>query len=185
MLKFKELLFCILSRFVLLLFLNVLVSGPAPWGGIPGPCSPKRKLCPPKRVLCPEETNRLRATGVQIEAEIGVCHGYFCSLTLDFLGWRPCSFSFLRDYMFSAGKTFSISDFGWKIPLNFSEYLFFDLHLVRLIQTGINFSCPRAPLEFTEINFSCPPKIYFCLPSHSILAPGLPGLIYVRNRVLY
>ena len=37
----------------------------------------------------------------------------------------------------------------------------------------MNFSCPRAPLEFTQINFSCPPKIYFSAPSHAILAPGL------------
>ena len=27
-----------------------------------------------------------------------------------------------------------------------------------LILTGIKFSCPRSPLEFTWINFSCPPK---------------------------
>ena len=50
-------------------------AGPAPQGGIPGPClpkwllvHPKRKLCPPKRRLCPKEINRLGATGEQIEA---------------------------------------------------------------------------------------------------------------------
>ena len=52
-------------------------------------------LCPPKRGLCPEEINRFGATGVQIEAQIGVCHRYFryfCGLTPDFmifLGRRP------------------------------------------------------------------------------------------------
>ena len=49
---------------------------------------PKRKLCPPKRGLCPEEINRIGATGVQIEAQIGVCHRYFCNfcgLTPDFM----------------------------------------------------------------------------------------------------
>ena len=35
-------------------------------------CPPKQKLCPPKRGLCPKEINRLGATGVQIEAQIGV-----------------------------------------------------------------------------------------------------------------
>ena len=50
--------------------------GPAPRGGIPGPCPrndclclPKQKMCfPSKRGLCPEEIKRLPATGVQIEA---------------------------------------------------------------------------------------------------------------------
>ena len=42
----------------------------------------------------------------------------------------------------------------------------FGLQFVHLIQTGINFSGPRALLEFTQINFSCP-------PTHTILAPGL------------
>ena len=44
-------------------------------------CAPKQKLCPPKRGLCPEEINRLGATGVQIEAQIGI----FCGLTPDFM----------------------------------------------------------------------------------------------------
>ena len=51
-------------------------SGPAPRGGIPGPCPPKWVLvpppnencAPPKRGLCPKEINRLGAFGVQIEA---------------------------------------------------------------------------------------------------------------------
>ena len=68
---------------------------------------------------------------------------------------------------------------------------FFGLHLFRLIHTGINFSCPRAPLEFTQINFLCLLKIYFCSPpSHAILAPGLNrwlSLFYLNkglNKVL-
>ena len=51
-------------------------------------CPPKRKLCPPKQGLCPEEISRLGATGVQIEAQVGVCHQYFrnfCGLTPDFM----------------------------------------------------------------------------------------------------
>ena len=53
---------------------------PGATGGIPGPCPPQMTACasqtkimpPPKRGLWPEETNRVGATGVQIEAQIGV-----------------------------------------------------------------------------------------------------------------
>ena len=34
-------------------------------------CAPQTKVVPPKRGLCPEEINRLGASGVQIEAQIG------------------------------------------------------------------------------------------------------------------
>ena len=165
---------------------SATVADPAPRGayrGLAPPndclCPPKRKLCPAKRGLCPEEINRLGATGVQIEAQVGVCHCYFrafCGLTPDFmtfLGWRPF---FLEITCFRPEK-----------PLEFAilvgEFLWiFDLHLVHLIQTGINFSCPRAPLELTQINFSCPPRIYFCPPppSHAILAPGLDNSVWVK-----
>ena len=50
--------------------------------------APQMKIVPPKRELRPEEINRLGATGVQIEAQIGVCHRYFrifCELTPDFM----------------------------------------------------------------------------------------------------
>ena len=50
-------------------------SGPAPRGAFRGlapqmaTCAPQTKIVPPpKRGLCPEEINRLRATGVQLEA---------------------------------------------------------------------------------------------------------------------
>ena len=147
-------------------------------GGHSGPCPPKWQLVPPKRKLCPPQArtvprknNSLGATGVQIETQIGVCQRYFhnfCGLTPDFmtfLGWRPFFLEItcfrpekVLKFLISAGKSLWI----------------FGLHLVHLIQTRINFSCPRAPLEFTKINFSCPPqKIYFCPPSHATLAPGL------------
>ena len=51
-------------------------------------CVPQTKIVSPKRGLCPEEINRLGATGVQIEAQIGVCDRYFhnfCGLTPDFM----------------------------------------------------------------------------------------------------
>ena len=36
-------------------------------------CAPQTKIVPSKRGLFPEEINRLGATGVQIETQIGVC----------------------------------------------------------------------------------------------------------------
>ena len=54
---------------------------------------PKRKLCPPKRGVCPEEINRLGATGVQIEAQIGV----FCELTPDFMPFCWMNFFFFLE----------------------------------------------------------------------------------------
>ena len=55
--------------------MSPLYSGPAPRGhsGLVPPqmpaCAPPNENCtPPKRGLCPEETNRLRAIGMQIEA---------------------------------------------------------------------------------------------------------------------
>ena len=90
----------------------------APRGSIPGPCPPKwllvpfkRKLCPPKRGLCPKEINRLGAAGVQIEAQIGICHWNFrnfCGLTPDFmtfLGWKP--FFFRKSPVFGRKNRFN------------------------------------------------------------------------------
>ena len=97
-------------------------------GGIPGPCPPndclcpfKRKLCPPKRGLCSKKINRLGATGVQIEAQIGVCDRYFCNfggLTPDFmtyLGWRPF---FWRSPVFGQYKRVKF----WFRPENHLEF---------------------------------------------------------------
>ena len=97
-------------------------SRPGATGGIPGRAPPKwllvppkQKLRPPKRGLCPEEINRLGATWVQIEAQIGV----LCGPTPDirtFLGWRPFFF-FLEithfrpekpfEFLISVGKSFA------------------------------------------------------------------------------
>ena len=151
------------------------------------------------------------------------------------ISWRfwdkELFFFFFWDHLFSAGKTAWISDFGRKIPCNFSEDVFFWRSPVFGQKTAwisdfgrkipCNFSedlffsfleitCFRSekPLEFPisaavcsnlcsspcsfdpdcdkflvplsnshKINFSCPPKIYFCPPSHAILAPGLVYII--------
>ena len=50
---------------------------------------------------------------------------------------------FFGDHLSLAGKTFQ-----FLIAAGKSLWIF-GLHLVHLIQTGINFSCPPAPLEFT------------------------------------
>ena len=59
-------------------------------------------------------------------------------------------FFFFGDHQSSAGK------FLW----------IFAPHLVHLIQTRINFSCPRAPLEFTQNKLLVPPQNLF-LPLQS------------------
>ena len=67
---------------------------PALKGGISGrapqmtTCAPPNENCAPKRELCPEEINRFGVTGVQVEAQMGVCHRYcrdFCGLSPDFM----------------------------------------------------------------------------------------------------
>ena len=116
-------------------------------GGHTGAVPPKQKLCPPKQGLCPEEINRLGATGVQIEAQIGV----FCGLTPDFktfLGWRPFFFEI----------TCLRSEKPLEFPISAGTFLLILApHLVHVIQTGINFSCPRVPLEFTQNQLLVPP----------------------------
>ena len=138
-------------------------------------CAPQTKIVPPKRGLCPKEINRLRATGMQIEAQLVFASGIF----VIFVDWHWISWYFwdedlfFGDHLYSAGKNVWISDFCRK-PLRISVKTFFleitcfrpektfeflisvgkslwifGLHLVHLIQTGINFSCPRAPLKFT------------------------------------
>ena len=69
------------------------------------------------------------------------------------------------EFLISDGKSFRI----------------FGLHLIHLIQTRINFSCPRAPLEFTQINFSCPPQNLFLLPQSRYSGAGPVQLGPMKN----
>ena len=149
-------------RWCLLLLALVVAQTLSPRGAYRGRalptdclCPPKRKLCPPKRGLCPEEINRLGASGAQIEVQISV------------FVYEDLFFFFFGDHLFSAGKTAWICDFGRKIPLTFcfSSCLFhpdWDKFLVPLCRSRIHTNKPLVP-----------PKIYFCPPSHAILAPGL------------
>ena len=88
---------------------------------------PQTKIVPPKRGLCPEEINRLGATGVQIEVQIGV-----------FGGLTP---SFWDEDLF----IFEITCFRPEKPLeNFREELFF-------LENRLNFRFRREnPLQFNR-----------------------------------
>ena len=119
--------------------------------------------------------------------------------------WISVKTFFFWDHLFLAGKTVWIFNFGRKISLNFSEDLFFffwrsvvfgrknglsflnsvlwifGLHLVQLIQTGINFSCSSRIHHLNKLLM--PPQIYFCPPpppSHAILVPGLVAFILLH-----
>ena len=77
-----------------------------PTGAVPPQmtaCAPNENCGPHKRGQCPEEINRLGASGVQIEAQIGV----FCGLTPDFMTFLDEDFFFvffLEITCFSARK---------------------------------------------------------------------------------
>ena len=68
-------------------------------------CAPKQKLLSPKQELCPEEISRLGAAGVQIEAQIGVCHWYFCKFCGLKQNFMTLLDLFFLDHLFSAGET--------------------------------------------------------------------------------
>ena len=52
-----------------------------------------------------------------------------------------------------------------EIPISAGKFLWmFAPHLVHLIQTRINFSCPRAPLEFTQNKLLVPPPKFTSAP---------------------
>ena len=54
--------------------------------------------------------------------------------------------------------------------------------LVQLIQTGINFSCPRAPLEFTQNKLLVPPQNLFLPPPQSRYPCAGPG--WISNLII-
>ena len=166
---------------------------PGATGGISGPCPPNWLLVPSQTKLCPpsEDCAPKKLTGS------GLLERNSRSKLVFFVDWHrilwrfwdeDLFFFFFGEHLFLAGKTAWISDFGRKIPCNFSEDLFFGdhlfsaekplkfpilagkslwlfaPHLVYLIQTGINFSCPRAPLEFTQNKLLVHPKNLFLPP---------------------
>ena len=119
-------------------------------------CPPKRKLCPPKRGLCPEKTIGLGALERKSRSKLVS----FVDLH-KFLEWF-----FFGDHLFLAGKTtWNLAEKPLKIPISAGKSLWiFAPHLIPLIQTGMNFLCPRAPFEFTQNKLLVTPTIYFCPP---------------------
>ena len=135
--------------------------GPAPRGGIPGLCPPKWLLVPPATEDCApkkltgselvECKSRLKTPELVFTARIHTgFHKTFGTKTFFFL-------VFIKEFQENRKNFKTIT----RICVIFcTENLFFGLHLFRLIHTRINFSCPRALLEFTWINFSCPQNLF-------------------------
>ena len=110
----------------------------------------------------------LGATGVQIEAPIRVCQRYFRNfggLTPDVMtcwGQRPFF------YLFSAGKTVRIFDFGRKIPLNFwSSPCSIDLDWNK-------FFVPPCPSRIQMNKLLVPPQILVLPPPQILVLPPPP-----------
>ena len=122
-------------------------TDPAQRGGHSGAVPPKWLLLPPKRKLSPpsEDCAPKKLTGLGLleitrfrsEKTFEVLISAGKSLRISVKTF------FFGDHLSSDGKTFQ-----FLIAAGKSLWIF-GLHLVDLIQTGINFSCPRAPLEFT------------------------------------
>ena len=138
-------------------------------------CAPPNENCaPPKRGLCPEEITVSELLECKSRPKLEFASGIF----VIFVDWRRISWHFWDEDLFFLEITCFRPEKVLKFLISAGKSLWiFGLHFVHLIQTRINFSCPRAPLEFTKINFSCPPqKIYFCSPQKIYFCP--PQKIY-------
>ena len=83
------------------------------------------------------------------------------------------TFFFFEITCFWPEKPFEFPISAWK-----SLWLFAP-HLVCLIQTGINFLCPQAPLNFTQNKLLVPPPNLF-LPPQSRYSGAGPGKIIIQ-----
>ena len=82
---------------------------------------------------------------------------------------------------------FEITCFRPEKPLEFpisagKSLAIFAPHLVHLIQIGINFSCPRAPLEFTQNKLLVPPQNLFLPPQSRYPGAGRVGNAFVSGE---
>ena len=147
-------------------------------------CAPPNKNCAPPSEDCAPK--KLTCSGLYWMWRSPVFGRKSC-LNVWFRPENPLHFFFFL-FPISAGNTAWISDFGWKIPCNCSEDLFFwrspvfgrknpltfctsPSDLVCLMQTGINFTCP---LEFTQNKLLVSPQHLF-LPSQSRYSGAGPG----------
>ena len=146
-------------------------ADPAPRGGIRGPCPPTECLCPPNENWAPpsEDCAPKKLTGSGLLERKSRSKIVFL-VDWHLILWRfgdADLFFFSEIICFRPEKTLEFA-----ISAGKSLWLFAP-HLVHFIQTGMNFSCSCAPLDFTQNKLLVPPQIYLCPPSHAILAPGL------------
>ena len=103
-----------------------------------------------------------------------------------FVDWHRISWHFWNENLFFFEITCFRPEKTFEFLISVGKSLWiFGLHLVHLIQIGINFSCP-SPIHINKL--LVPPKIYFCPPpspppSHAIQAPGLVQQ-YTRTIVI-
>ena len=136
-----------------------IIAGPAPRGCIPGPCPPNDCLCPPKRKLCPPPSEdyapkKLTGSGL-LECKSRSETPKLVStarIFVIFVDSHRISYETFRTNTFFFGFHLRIREKSQefrddnRICGDFcTEDLFFGLHLIHLIHTRINFSCPRAP----------------------------------------
>ena len=145
---------------------------------------------PSKRGLCPKEINRLGATGVQFEAWDSQNTGYhsrineqellfhrFCNKDGLFLWLQPKIHENSRLHLRIRENLHVFCDEDQNL-WNFAYFLRWRPFFLVFTPDFVEFRVEHLfllvhTLEFEEIKFSCTPKICLCLPSHTILAPGL------------
>ena len=117
---------------------NDVTSDPVPRRGIPGTWPPNDFLCPPKRKLCPPSENcapkKLTGLGLQ-ECKSRPQLVFATGIFVIFVDWHRILWHIWDEDLFLSffwDRLFSVEKSLW----------IFGLHLVHLIQTGTNFSCP-------------------------------------------
>ena len=139
---------------------------PGATGGHSGAVFPQMTACAPPNGNCAppnEDCSPKKLTGSKLlECKSRPKLVFFVDWhRISWCFWDEDRFVFFEAPVFSRKKTL-------EFPISAGKFLWiFAPHLVHLIQTGINFSCPRAPLEFTQNKLLVPPQIYFCPPPQS------------------
>ena len=150
---------------------------PGATGGHSGAVPPQMTACAPPNGNCAppsEDCAPKKLTGSKLPE---------CKSTpklVFFVDWHRISWRFWDEDRFFFWSTCFRPKKPLKFPISAGKFLWiFAPHLVHLIQTGINFSCSRAPLEFTQNKLLVPPPNLF-LPPQS----RYPGAGPVRDQRL-
>ena len=107
---------------------------------------PKWKLCSPSEDCAPK---KLTGSGL-LECKSRPKLVFGSGIFVIFVDWHWISWHFWDEALFFLKITCFRPEKLFEFLISAGKSLWiFGLHLVHLIQTGINFSCPRAPLEFT------------------------------------